>query len=234
MEVKRNRSNDKEGNLAEKGIINRNTSLRVFIILPTKVRSRQEGRALKKRLPLNPLETPCNHHPTPPPLRPPRGSSSPGYSFASPKTLALRERAIPETLTPPSPSHRRRHMASRGAYDGGSGAGGKIRRRPPSRAAAASPYARPAPASAATRLGGGGGGGGWFSRLVASGASLLLPSVFRKPPPPQPEHEREREHLGEPPSLPELLEEAPSQAETLDTPPSPPPPPLGLFDRVRR
>uniref|UniRef100_A0A0E0BSF1 Nuclear pore complex protein NUP1 n=1 Tax=Oryza glumipatula TaxID=40148 RepID=A0A0E0BSF1_9ORYZ len=120
-------------------------------------------------------------------------------------------------------------MASRGAYDGGSGAGGKIRRRPPSRAAAASPYARPAPASAATRLGGGGGGGGsggWFSRLVASGASLLLPSVFRKPPPPQPEHEREREHLGEPPSLPELLEEAPSQAETLDTPPSPPPPPL--------
>uniref|UniRef100_A0A0E0FBY4 Nuclear pore complex protein NUP1 n=1 Tax=Oryza meridionalis TaxID=40149 RepID=A0A0E0FBY4_9ORYZ len=119
-------------------------------------------------------------------------------------------------------------MASRGAYDGGSGAGGKIRRRPPSRAAAASPYARPAPAPAPAL---GGGGGGWFSRLVASGASLLLPSVFRKPPPPPqlpapPQQEREREHLGEPPSLPELLEEGPSQAETLDTPPSPPPPPL--------
>uniref|UniRef100_A0A0E0MM54 Nuclear pore complex protein NUP1 n=1 Tax=Oryza punctata TaxID=4537 RepID=A0A0E0MM54_ORYPU len=68
----------------------------------------------------------------------------------------------------------------------------------------------------------------------ASGASLLLPSVFSKPPPqlpappqPQQEPEREREPLGAPPfSLPELLEEVPSQAETLDTPPSPPPPPL--------
>ncbi|KAF0888545.1 hypothetical protein E2562_014755 [Oryza meyeriana var. granulata] len=124
-------------------------------------------------------------------------------------------------------------MASRGAYDGGLGAGGKIRRRPPSRAAAASPYARPAPvpapAAAAARLGGGdGGGAGWFSRLIASGASRLLSSVFPKPPPPlpAPPQEPERETLDAPPSLPELLDEVPSQAETLDTPPSPPPPPL--------
>lgn len=164
MEVKRNRSNDKEGKPCREGNYqSEHIAARVHHILPTKVRSRQEGRALKKRLPLNPLETPCNHHPTPPPLRPPRGSSSPGYSFASPKTLALRERAIPETLTPPSPPHRRRHMASRGAYDGGSGAGGKIRRRPPSRAAAAAAGAR-AGAGASRRAA--------FAARVARGGAL--------------------------------------------------------------
>ncbi|KAG8048623.1 hypothetical protein GUJ93_ZPchr0009g301 [Zizania palustris] len=127
-------------------------------------------------------------------------------------------------------------MASRGGYDVGTGAGGKIRRRPPPRAGAASPYARPAPAPAAVAAARGGDvGRGWFSRLIASGASRLLSSVFRKPssqlpappqPQPQPQPQPEAEPLDAPLSRPESPDEVPLQADTLDTPPSPPPPPL--------
>ncbi|KAL5205836.1 hypothetical protein ABZP36_034045 [Zizania latifolia] len=125
-------------------------------------------------------------------------------------------------------------MASRGGYDGGTGAGGKIRRRHPPRTGAASPYARPAPAPAAVAAARGGDvGSGWFSRLIASGASRLLSSVFRKPSPqlpappqPQPQPEPEAEPLDAPPSRPESPDDVPLQADTLDTPPSPPPPPL--------
>ncbi|XP_062203715.1 nuclear pore complex protein NUP1-like isoform X2 [Phragmites australis] len=121
-------------------------------------------------------------------------------------------------------------MASRGAYGydygGGFGAGGKIRRRPPSRAAAASPYARPAPAPAPAAAAAS-QGGGWLSRIIAAGASRLLPSLFRKPPP----------QLAAPPPQPELLDAPPERSEAshdlqplrlepLDVPPSPLPPPL--------
>ncbi|OEL31227.1 hypothetical protein BAE44_0007756 [Dichanthelium oligosanthes] len=105
-------------------------------------------------------------------------------------------------------------------YGGVSGAGGKIRRRPPSRAAAASPYARPAPAPAPAAAAAS-QGGGWFSRVIAAGASRLLPSLFRKSPPqltaPAPPPTLE------PPSRDLLTEPRP---EPLDAPPSPPPPPL--------
>uniref|UniRef100_A0A453K6H3 Nuclear pore complex protein NUP1 n=7 Tax=Aegilops tauschii subsp. strangulata TaxID=200361 RepID=A0A453K6H3_AEGTS len=119
-----------------------------------------------------------------------------------------------KTLAP----HRRRNMASRGGYDGGSATGGKIRRRPPSRVAAASPYARPAapahpaspyarPAAPAHPASHGGEGSGWLARLISGGASRLLSSVFRKPPP-------------------QLAAPTLSEPELVDAPCSSPPPPL--------
>ncbi|XP_047080096.1 nuclear pore complex protein NUP1-like [Lolium rigidum] len=113
-------------------------------------------------------------------------------------------------------------MASRGGYDGGLTAGGKIRRRPASRAAAASPYAPPAAATVPAAHSA--EGSGWITRLITGSASRLISSVFRKPPPPP---------LPEPfnaqPTWPESLDARPSQPELLDaahSPPPPPPPPL--------
>ncbi|CAN6338256.1 unnamed protein product [Urochloa humidicola] len=120
-------------------------------------------------------------------------------------------------------------MESRGYdYGGGTSAGGKIRRLHPSRAAAASPYARPAPAPApAAAAAAASQGGGWFSRIVAAGASRLLPSLLRKPPPqitaPAPPPPPPPELREEPLSRDLLLEPRP---EPLDAPPSPLPPPL--------
>lgn len=116
-------------------------------------------------------------------------------------------------------------------YGRGSGAGGKIRGHHASRAAAASPYARPAPAPVPSAAAAAASqGGGWFSRVIAAGASRLLPSVFRKPPlqlpAPAPPPPPPPEALEVPPSrdlLPEL------RPEPLDAPPSPQSPPLGLF-----
>ncbi|XP_030511318.1 nuclear pore complex protein NUP1 isoform X2 [Rhodamnia argentea] len=69
----------------------------------------------------------------------------------------------------------------------GRGAGGKMRR-PPSRNPRATPYARPN--SNKPRVGGD-GGGGWLSklvdpayRLISSGATLILPSLFSRSPSP--------------------------------------------------
>ncbi|KAF8666382.1 hypothetical protein HU200_053485 [Digitaria exilis] len=113
-------------------------------------------------------------------------------------------------------------------YGRGSGAGGKIRRHHASRAAAASPYARPAPAPVPSAAAAAASqGGGWFSRVIAAGASRLLPSVFRKPPlqlpAPAPPPPPPPEALEVPPSRDLLLEPRP---EPLDAPPSPQPPPL--------
>ncbi|KAM0843349.1 hypothetical protein ACQ4PT_057755 [Festuca glaucescens] len=112
-------------------------------------------------------------------------------------------------------------MASRGGYDGGFTAGGKIRRRPASRAASASPYAPPAAATVPAARGG--EGSGWLTRLITGSASRLLSSVFRKPPP-----QLSAPPLPEPfnaqPTRLESLGALPSQPELLDAPHSPPPP----------
>ncbi|CAM0950223.1 unnamed protein product [Alopecurus aequalis] len=115
-------------------------------------------------------------------------------------------------------------MASRGGYDGGGPAGGKVRRRPAPRAAAASPYARPV-ASTVPAARGGEGSSGWITRLITGSASRLLSSVLRKPPPqlaapPLPEP------FDAPPTRLESLDALHSQPELLDAPPSLTPPPL--------